>query len=98
MVDNSNLIIVAYDNEKMIGITRVFTDFCFVAYMVDLAVSKDYQNQGIGKELVRKVQAELESECLLVLLSAPKSVDYYPKIGFNQHNSAWTLKASAEIK
>jgi CHASE1-domain containing sensor protein len=34
------------------------------------------------------------SRSMLVLLSAPQAVEYYPKIGFTQHNSAWILKAS----
>jgi hypothetical protein len=25
------------------------------------------------------------------LLSAPKAVDYYPRVGFTQHPSAWVL-------
>jgi hypothetical protein len=28
------------------------------------------------------------------LLAAPRAVEYYPKIGFTKHNSAWTLKAT----
>jgi len=28
----------------------------------------------------------------VILLSAPKAVDYYPRIGFTQHPSAWTLR------
>jgi hypothetical protein len=27
-----------------------------------------------------------------VLLSAPKAVDYYPKVGFTKHESAWVLR------
>ena len=30
---------------------------------------------------------------MLVLLAAPKAVEYYSKIGFTKHNSAWTIKA-----
>jgi hypothetical protein len=32
---------------------------------------------------------------MLVLLAAPKAVEYYPKIGFTRHNSAWTINAQA---
>jgi hypothetical protein len=31
---------------------------------------------------------------MLVLLAAPKAVEYYPKIGFTKHDSAWTLPAA----
>jgi hypothetical protein len=28
-----------------------------------------------------------------VLLSAPQAVEYYPRVGFTQHHSAWVLRA-----
>jgi len=33
----------------------------------------------------------------LVLLSAPKAVAYYPKIGFIRHESAWILRADEPL-
>lgn len=33
----------------------------------------------------------------LVLLAAPLARDYYPKIGFQRHESAWTLRASQPL-
>ena len=33
-------------------------------------------------------------QATVILLSAPKAVDYYPRIGFTQHNSAWILRPS----
>jgi hypothetical protein len=35
---------------------------------------------------------------MIVLLAAPKAVDYYPHVGFTQHHSAWTLKAGEPIR
>ena len=29
--------------------------------------------------------------CRIVLLAAPKAVHYYPRLGFEQHPSAWTI-------
>jgi hypothetical protein len=34
---------------------------------------------------------------MLVLLAAPKAVEYYSKIGFTKHNRAWTIKAQASL-
>jgi len=31
---------------------------------------------------------------MIVLLAAPLARDYYPKLGFTRHDSAWILKAS----
>jgi hypothetical protein len=31
-------------------------------------------------------------------LAAPKAVDYYPRIGFKPHGSAWTLGAKDPLR
>ena len=92
MLKHANLIITAWDDEKLVGISRTLTDFSYVAYLADLAVDLDYQRQGIGKELIAKTQASLGSGCMIVLLAAPKANEYYEHIGFEHHPRAWTLK------
>lgn len=53
-----------------------------------------HQHQGIGRALIQKTRERMGPRSKLVLLSAPKAVEYYPKIGFKKHASAWTLDAS----
>nr|WP_281271066.1 GNAT family N-acetyltransferase [Orbus hercynius] len=91
MLDNANLLITAWDGDKLTGIARCMTDFVFTTYLSDLAVDEDYQHQGIGKQLIKEVQNKTTPECRIVLLSAPQAVNYYPHIGFSPHPSAWTL-------
>jgi len=91
MLENSNLIVTASKDNKIIGIARAITDFHYCCYLSDLAVDKQYQKNGIGKELISKVQEQLNDKCKIILLSAPDATGYYPKIGFSKHNSAWTL-------
>ena len=92
MLANANLIITAWDQEKLVGIARTLTDFSYVAYLADLAVDEQYQKQGIGKQLIEETKSHLASECMIVLLAAPKANDYYQKIGFEHNPRAWTLK------
>jgi len=92
MLENANLIITAWDGEKLIGISRSLTDFVYVAYLADLAVDQKYQKSGIGKQLIEETQARLGSECMIVLLAAPKANEYYEHIGFEHNPRAWTLK------
>ena len=92
MLANANLMITAWDGDKLIGIARTLTDFSYVAYLADLAVDEQYQKQGIGKRLVEETKSRLGSECLIVLLAAPKANEYYQKIGFEHNSRAWTLK------
>ena len=96
MYKHANLIISAWDGDKLVGISRSLTDFSYVAYLSDLAVDVQYQKQGIGKQLIEKTKSDLEPECMLVLLAAPKAREYYGPLGFEQHPSAWTLKKSAK--
>ena len=97
MLDHADLTITAWDGEKLIGISRSVTDFSFCCYLSDLAVDKNYQKQGIGKELIQLTQKELGPKCKLILLSAPAAVDYYPKIGFNKHPQCWVLDKDTKI-
>lgn len=92
MYKHANLIISAWDEDKLVGISRTLTDFSYVAYLSDLAVDAQYQKQGIGKRLIQETKAHLEQDCMLVLLAAPKARQYYGPLGFEQHPSAWTLK------
>lgn len=91
MMENSDLIITAWLNSRLIGIARTLTDFAYVAYLADLAVHGEFQKKGVGKELLKRTRDSLPPTCLLVLLSAPKANDYYPKMGFEHHPRAWTM-------
>jgi len=89
MLAHANLLATAWDGEVLAGAARCFTDYAYVTYCSDLCVRAEYQRRGIGRSLLRTV---LEAApCRLVLLAAPKAVDYYPRIGFTRHPSAWTI-------
>ncbi len=92
MIKNANLTITAWDDQKLIGISRSLTDFAYVAYLADLAVDEQYQRSGIGKQLIQETQTRLGPECMIVLLAAPKANEYYEHIGFEHNPRAWTLK------
>ena len=92
MLKNANLTITAWDQGKLIGISRSLTDFAYVTYLADLAVDQEYQRMGIGKELIAQTQKRLGPNCMIVLLAAPKANEYYGHIGFEHNPRAWTLK------
>lgn len=92
MLNGANLIITAWDKELLVGVARSITDFSYACYLSDLAVDTNYQRKGIGTKLVAMTQERLGSKCNLILLSAPAAESYYPKIGFNQHPSAWIIR------
>jgi ribosomal protein S18 acetylase RimI-like enzyme len=91
MLDNANLLVTAWDGEKLVGVARGLSDFGYCCYLSDLAVHKDYQEQGIGQDLVNKVLELIGEESILLLLSSPNAMDYYPKIGFEKVGNAWII-------
>ncbi len=96
MLANANLVVTAWDGELLVGIARSVSDFSYATYLSDLAVRLSHQKQGIGRELIRRTQ-ELGGQATVILLSAPKAVDYYPRIGMKSHPSAWMLAAAERL-
>jgi predicted N-acetyltransferase YhbS len=97
MLRHANLVITAWEGDLLVGISRSFTDFGYVAYLADLAVRDSHQHRGIGVELIRRTREVMGPRSSIVLLAAPAAVDYYPKIGFTRHGSAWILKAGEPL-
>ncbi|WP_342333347.1 GNAT family N-acetyltransferase [Pedobacter sp. FW305-3-2-15-E-R2A2] len=95
MYANSNLIVTAWDGDKLVGIARSLTDFCYSCYLSDLAVHLDYQKSGIGKQLVALTKESIGKESMLLLLSAPTAMTYYPRIGMDHLDNAFMIKREA---
>lgn len=91
MLANANLVVTAWDRDLLVGIARSLTDFAYCTYLSDLAVRLSHQKRGIGKELIRLTKELSGPETRVILLAAPKAVDYYPHVGFTHHPSAWLL-------
>ena len=92
MLDNSNLIITAWDGVELIGIARSVTDYNYCCYLSDLAVKKEYQKSGIGKTLIELTQNTIGDQTMLLLLSAAPAMEYYPKVGFDKVENGFIIK------
>ena len=98
MLEHANLVCTAWHGEKLVGVARSVTDFEYCCYLSDLAVDAAYQKQGIGRELIRLTQSRLGSKAKIILLAAPKAEEYYSRIGFEAHRSAWIISATTSLK
>lgn len=92
MYANSNLVATAWDKDKLVGVSRSLTDFCYCCYLSDLAVRKDYQSNGIGKKLIELTKNIIGEQTTLILLAAPAAMDYYPKVGFQKIDNGFIIK------
>lgn len=91
MLDHADVLVTAWHESALVGVARSVTDFAYCCYLSDLAVDEAYQKQGIGQQLILETQKALSPACKIILLAAPQAVNYYPKIGFHPHPSAWVL-------
>lgn len=98
MLANANLVVAAWEDDLLVGIARCLTDWVYVTYLADLAVRRSHQRQGIGRELIARVRAACGPDTLLLLLAAPDAVDYYPRLGFQTHPQAWTLRGADPLR
>jgi predicted N-acetyltransferase YhbS len=92
MYANSNLVVTAWHGNKLVGVSRALTDFCYCCYLSDLAVSMVYQKRGIGKELVNLTKQVIGDETTLILLAAPAAINYYPKIGMDKIENGFIIR------
>lgn len=79
---NSTFVFSAWIDGKLIGCVRVLSDLHFRSVIYDLAVLPEFQNKGIGKELVQRCRNACGDSELLV--QTDKAKVFYEKIGFEE--------------
>ena len=91
MFDNSNLIVTAWDSDLLVGVSRSITDWVWACYLSDLAVRSDYKKEGIGRQLINLTKEKVGDQSMVLLLSVPKAMEYYPKVGFKKQESSFII-------
>jgi ribosomal protein S18 acetylase RimI-like enzyme len=92
----ANLVVSAWDGERVVGIARSLSDFVFCTYLSDLAVRLEYQRQGIGTELMRRTQRAGKSATVF-LFAAPAAVAYYEHLGLTP-GSGWVMTPMKRLR
>lgn len=84
MLDHGNVLVTAWDDNLLVGVSRALTDFSFCSYLSDLAVDQNYQHKGIGKKLIDITHEVSGEQTMLILLAAPAAREYYPKVNMER--------------
>ena len=98
MLARAGIVVTAWDGRLMVGLSRAVSDFAYFTYLADLAVRESHQRSGIGRELIRRTREAGGPKTNLLLLSAPAAEEYYPRLGFVRHESAWLLRPEDELR
>lgn len=91
-INNSTLVVTAWENEKLVGYLSAISDLSWVGYISQLAVHPDHQKMGIGKELIQKAEKTLGDEVTLVLHSSDQAKKFYESNGFEAYSNVYRHK------
>jgi len=78
---HSALVVSAWEKERLVGAVRVLSDTMFRSVIYDLLVLPEFQNKGIGKELIKRCIARFPKSEWLVQ-TTEGTAGYYEKNGF----------------
>lgn len=82
MLENSNLVLGVWDDDKLIGFARVNTDDVYRAWIDDVVVDSNYRKQGVGSHIIQKLLKRLQHIELVMLDCDPDLATFYEKHGF----------------
>ncbi|MES0136834.1 GNAT family N-acetyltransferase [Mesorhizobium sp. M0016] len=92
MLSGANLVLTArldVEGTPLIGVIRAITDFSWVCYISELAVSQSAQGLGIGKGLMDEARRQLGPSVAISLISMPDAVGFYERIGMKRMADAF---------
>jgi ribosomal protein S18 acetylase RimI-like enzyme len=92
MLVNADLVLTARldrPDRQLVGVARGVTDFSWVCYMSDLAVSRSAQGLGVGKGLMDEARRQLGPSVSISLISMPDAIGFYERIGMTRMTDAF---------
>lgn len=82
-MSKSSHIVTAWCDSQLVGLIRSMDDDCWSANIDCLVVHKDFQNIGVGKELVKELLEMVKHiETISVSPNEKENIGYYVKRGF----------------
>ena len=95
MLSAANIIVTARaeeDGKPLLGVARGITDFSWVCYLSEVAVTKSAQGLGIGKGLLEETRRQLGPQVAVALISVPESIGFYERAGMTRMTDAFWYK------
>jgi aralkylamine N-acetyltransferase len=87
-IEHSFLVVSMWEvigkKRRLIGFARATSDHAFNATIWDVVVDPKYQNQGLGKAMMKYAIAQLRSADIsnITLFADPQVVKFYQRLGF----------------
>ena len=84
ILNRSTFIILAVTDDRVVGFITAISDGVLAAYIPLLEVLQNYQNLGIGKELVQRMTKKLKNIYMVDLTCDLELQKFYKKLGFTE--------------
>lgn len=93
--ENSQMVVFAFDEEKLIGFGRAISDRAYQAAIYDIAVLPEYQGKRVGATLVNCIVKGIP-QCNFILYAASGKEAFYEKLNFRKMKTGMALFLEAE--
>jgi ribosomal protein S18 acetylase RimI-like enzyme len=77
------LALIERAGDRLIGFTRVLTDWRYRAYVYDVIVARDWQGRGLGRALMDALLSRLAGVESIELTCRPEMIGFYRRWGFS---------------
>lgn len=81
MVENSQIVVTAWDEEIMVGFARCTTDYVFNGQINNVVVDSKYRRNGIGKTLINMI-LDSSNQVTYMLRGSVRNEEFYRSLGF----------------
>ncbi len=86
--------VTAWDDDYLVGSVRLLTDGYFFNCISEILVDPDYQRRGIGRELMRRIEAE--SPGPIFLGAQPGNEPFFEKVGYDNTMHGYQKRPEAD--
>lgn len=81
---NSSTVLTVWDNEKLIGLTRVLDDTAMLAQIHYVLVHPNYQRKGIASKMMEYIKEKYKNFLYIEVMPEDQSnIPFYEKHGFS---------------
>lgn len=81
MVENSQIVVTAWDEETMVGFARCTTNYLFNGQINNVVVDSKYGRKGIGKVLIDTI-VDSSKQVTYMLRGSIRNENFYRSLGF----------------
>jgi GNAT superfamily N-acetyltransferase len=85
-IKNCGIVVFARnEGGELVGIARALSDFAIETKILDMIIAPEYQRQGIGLRIMRKIES-LARGTAIYFETEPKNVGFAKKCGYAKRN------------